>query len=282
MSHELRRLAASAFSVPHLITQEALSPILEYLSSRNEGVSPVFAVVTDAKKAPKQMEKIGGVGEILIDGALTAKPIRAECSPEGVSYTSILNEARELIKMGVDTIVLTHSSPGGEAMHAFSCASTLRSMCDEAGVELISYVDTYSASASYLIACVADLVVMHPEAKVGSIGCVCAVADTSKALDRAGVKIHYIASTPGKTPFKNDGSFSDKFLENMQKDVTRLGNNFAQHVETYTGISLKEIVEMDAEMFHAEEAVSNGLANMIMDHSEFANWLADKRNKRNA
>lgn len=279
MAHELQRLAASAWNVPHLITQEALSPILEYLSSRNHGVSPVFAVVAESKKAPKQMEKIGGIGEILIDGALTAKPIKAECAPEGVSYVSILNEARDLIKMGVDTIVLTHSSPGGEAMHAFSCAATLRAMCDEAGVELISYVDTYSASASYLIACVADLVIMHPEAKVGSIGCVCAIADTSKALDMAGVKVHYIASTPGKTPYQNDGSFSDKFLEDMQNDVTRLGNKFAEHVQTHTGVSLKEISAMDAKMFHSDEAISNGLANMVMDHTQFANWLADKKGK---
>lgn len=282
MSHELRRLAATAFSTPHLITQEALSPILEYLSSRNQGISPVFAVVSDSKKTPKQMEKIGGVGEILVDGALTAKPIKAECAPEGVSYMSILSEARELIKMGVDTIVMTHSSPGGEAMHAFSCAKTLRSMCDEAGVELVSYVDTYSASASYLLACVADIVIMHPEAKVGSIGCVCAVADTSKAMDMAGVKVHYIASTPGKTPFKNDGSFSDKFLEDMQADVTRLGNNFAEHVNLHTGISLIDITKMDAKMFHSDEALENGLANMVMDHTEFANWLADKKGKRNA
>lgn len=282
MAHELQRLAASAMNVPHLITQEALSPILEYLSSRNHGVSPVFAVVSESKKAPKQMEKIGGIGEILIDGALTAKPIKAECAPEGVSYVSILNEARQLIKMGVDTIVLTHSSPGGEAMHAFSCATTLRHMCDEAGVELISYVDTYSASASYLIACVADLVIMHPEAKVGSIGCVCAIADTSKALDMAGVKVHYIASTPGKTPYQNDGSFSDKFLEEMQSDVTRLGNKFAAHVEANTGVSLKEIAEMDAKMFHSDEAISSGLANMVMDHTQFANWLADKKGKQNA
>lgn len=270
------------WNVPHLITQRALSPILEYLSSRNNGISPVFAVVTDSKKAPKQAEKIGGIGEILIDGALTAKPIKAECSPEGVSYTSILNEARELINMGVDTIVLTHSSPGGEAMHAFSCATTLRAMCDEASVELISYVDTESCSASYLIACVSDLVVMHPEAMAGSIGCVCAITDTSKALDIAGVKIHYIASTPGKTAFKNDGSFSEKFLNTLQKDVTRLGNNFASHVALHTGISQEDILKMDADIFHAEEAVAKGLANMIMDHSEFANWLADKRNKRNA
>lgn len=279
MAHELQRLAASAWNVPHLITQEALSPILEYLSSRNQGVSPVFSVVAETKKAPKQMEKIGGIGEILIDGALTAKPIKAECAPEGVSYVSILNEARQLIKMGVDTIVLTHSSPGGEAMHAFSCAATLRAMCDEANVELISYVDTYSASASYLIACVADLVIMHPEAKVGSIGCVCAIADTSKALDMAGVKVHYIASTPGKTPYQDDGTFSKKFLEEMQTDVTRLGDKFAQHVEANTGISLKDIAAMDAKMFHSDEALSNGLANMVMDHTQFANWLADKKGK---
>lgn len=282
MAHELQRLAATAWNTPHLITQEALSPILDYLSSRTNGVSPVFAVVQEAKTAPKKMEKIGGVGEILVDGALTAKPIKAECAPAGVSYTSILSEARELIKMGVDTIVMTHSSPGGEAMHAFSTATTLREMCDEAGVELISYVDTYSASASYLLASVADFVVMHPEAKVGSIGCVCGIVDYSKKLSNEGIKPIYISSTPGKVGFNADGSFSESFLKTMQDDVTRLGNKFASHVEKFTGIGFDEIIEMDAKMFHADEASANGLVNAVMDHTEFANWLADHKRKKNA
>lgn len=282
MAHELQRLAAAAMNTPHLITQEALSPILEYLSSRNNGVSPVFAIVADSKHVPKKAEKIGGVGEILIDGALTYRPIKAECAPAGVSYMSILHEARELIKMGVDTIVMTHSSPGGEAMQAFSTATELRRMCDEAGVALYSYIDTYSASASYLLASVADMVIMHPEAKVGSIGCVCGVVDYSQKLANEGIKPIYISSTPGKVGFNADGSFSEGFLKTLQDDVTRLGNKFAAHVQLHTGISLEDISAMDAQMFHADEAISNGLVNAVMDHTEFANWLADKKGKQNA
>jgi ATP-dependent protease ClpP protease subunit len=68
----------------------------------------------------------------------------------------------------------------------------------------------------------------------------------------------------------------------MQADVTRLGNNFAAHVHTHTGVSLKEILEMDAKMFHADEALKNGLANAVMDHTEFAKWITDPKRKKNA
>lgn len=281
MAHSLYRLAQKAWNTPHLITQEALSPILEYLSTRNGDQSPVFAIVP-TKQAPKKVEMVANYGEICIDGTLTYKPLQAACSPEGCSYQGILEQAEELIASGVDTIIMTHSSPGGEASHAFSTAQELRQMCDDNSVRLISYIDTYSASASYLLACVADEIVIHPSASAGSIGCVVALTDFSKAMEMSGIKTQYIASTPGKTPFADDGSFSKEFLSQIQEDVTRLGNQFAQHVSDFTSIPVADVLALDAKMFHAEKALSIGLVNQILDHNQFAAYLAEPKGNENA
>lgn len=279
MAHNLHRLAQTAWNVPHLIQQEALSPILEYLSSRLIHTETSFKTTPEGTLSANKAQKLGVVGEVLIDGPLTYKPVQAACAPEGCSYQGILAQVEYLISEGVDTIVLTHSSPGGEANHAFSTATDIRAMCDDAGVKLVSYIDTYSASASYLIACVADEVIIHPEASAGSIGCVVGLHDFSKAMEKEGIKTIYISSTPGKTPFAEDGSFSASFLEKIQEDVTRLGNKFAQHVSDNTGISFEDVLKMDAQMFHADVALKMGLVNKVMDHNQFASYLAEQTGK---
>lgn len=273
MAHKLYRLLDSVYNTPHLVTEAALKPIVEYLQARNEDAS--FAIVAEAKSADKRKpEKAGGIGEIKIDGVLTYRPIEGLCGPVGVSYQGILEQAEELIEMGVDTILMTHSSPGGQAAHCFSTALELREMCDEHNIRLITYIDEYSASAALALGIIADEVIIHPSASTGSIGCVVCLMDTSKALANAGIKPIFIASTPGKTPYENDGSFSQDFLDGLQEDVTRLGNQFAEHVAKFTGIPVKDVLAMNAKMYHAEAALEVGLVNKIMDHKQFAAYIA--------
>lgn len=277
MSHKLYRLLDSVYNTPHLVLESALKPIVEYLQDRS---SNSFAIVTDAKSATQEkeaLETVGGCGEIKIDGVLTYQPVNGMCGPVGVSYQGILEQAEELIAAGVDTIILTHSSPGGQAQHCFSTALELREMCDEASVKLISYIDTLSASAALALGIVADEIIIHPSASTGSVGCVCAILDQSKALSNAGLKPIYIASTPGKTPFQEDGSFSAEFLTTLQEDVTRLGNQFADHVSKFTGLAVEDILAMDAKVFHAEKALELGLVNKIMNHKEFSAYIAESK-----
>ena len=134
-----------------------------------------------------------------------------------------------------------------------------------------------SASASYLIACVSDEIVCHPEAVVGSIGAMIAIVDRSKAMAEAGIRPIYLSSTPGKIPFDQGGAFTEKFLNKMQDEVTLLGNQFAAHVSQYTGVSLEDIKALDAEMFHSEEAMTIGLVNSVMTQKQFVNYLVNKQ-----
>lgn len=279
MSHEVHRLLGSIYNRPHLILDSAMHPILDYLTARNTtGIQ--LAIAPQESQVKIQAKQVNKVGEIKIDSALTYRPVMALCGAGGTSYQEIIEQCSELISLGVNTIILTHSSPGGEAQMAFDCANTLRSLCDESNVRLISYVETMAASASYLIACISDEVVCHPEAAVGSIGAMIAIVDRSKAMADAGIKPIFLSSTPGKIPFDSNGSFTEKFINRMQKEVTELGTKFAQHVSNHTGMSLEDVISLDAEMFNAEEAKRIGLINSIMTHKQFAAYIAKPKGNK--
>lgn len=276
MTHSLFRLSGQIFNSPQLITAESFAPIVDYLSKRNAGEIAMMEDVEDddEERKEKHIEIINGVAFIKVEGALTYKPQRMMCSPEGTSYLGLIQQTAEAIQAGANTIVFEHSSGGGQALNCFSTANEVRRMLNEAGVRSYSYIDEGSYSASYAWACIADEVVIQPEASCGSIGCICALIDNSKALEQEGLKRVVISSTPGKSPYAEDGSFSKEFLAKMQEDVTRLGNKFAEHVSFYTGLAVDDILAMDAQTFNAEKALEIGLVNKIMTPREFLNYIS--------
>lgn len=277
MSHELIRLMGSVINSPQLITQDSFAPILDYLTLRNAGLIEMKAATKEAPKKPEYVKASSGksIGEIQVSGALTYKPVDMMCAPNGTSYQQLVADTEQLISQGAKTILYTHASGGGEAAHCFTTANRLRELADENGVTLVTYIDEMSASAALALGIISDHVVIHPSAKTGSIGCVCAVVDRSKALADAGLKPIYISSTAGKTPFQEDGSFSKSFLDNLQAEVTELGNQFAQHVEKYTGMPIEKVLSLDAQVFNANKAKELGLVTAVMNHQEFAEFLAN-------
>ena len=278
MAHNILRLSSQIFNQPQLITAEAFSPIVEYLTKRNLGEIRMDDAEDDYEEDRKELVAVeNGVAFIKIEGALSYKPIKMMCSPEGTSYVGLIEQVAEAISLGAKSIVFEHSSGGGQAQGCFMCANEVRSMMDTAGVKSYSYIDEGSYSASYAWACITDEVIISPEASCGSIGCICAIIDNSKAMANEGYRRVVISSTPGKSPYNEDGAFSEQFLAKMQEDVTRLGNNFAEHVAKYTGLPVEDILAMDAQTFHAERALEIGLVNAVMTPREFMNHLFNSR-----
>ena len=273
MTHSLFRLSSQVFNQPQLITAEAMQPIVDYLTKRNLGDVQMMEDEYEPKKK-KAVEVIEGIAFLKVEGALTYKPQQMACAPEGTSYTGLIQQTAEAIAAGAHTIVFEHSSGGGQALNCFSSANEVRRMMDEANVRSFAYIDEGSYSASYAWACIADQVIIQPEASCGSIGCICALIDYSKAMEKEGYRRVVISSTPGKSPYAEDGGFSEEFLTKMQEDVTRLGNKFAEHVSFYTGLAVEDILAMNAATFHAEKALEIGLVNAIMTPREFLNHIS--------
>lgn len=273
--HSLIRLASRIHNTPHLITPDAFSVILDYFDRRN-GLDFVKADMTEAPEYAEQpAQHSNGVGVLTVDGSLTYKPVMTMCGEAGTSYQSLVSQTQDMADAGVKTIVMEVSSGGGEASHVFQAANDIRAICDENNIQLIGYADTLACSAAYALISVCDQVIANPSATIGSIGCVVALLDTSKAMENAGLKRIFVTSGKNKVPFDADGSFKESFLEEIQQDVDRLNAEFAAHVSQYTGLGVDTIMAFEAGVFDAETAMKNGLVNAVMTNKQFAAFVAE-------
>lgn len=272
MNHSLYRLYSKLHNTPHLITPEAFSVVLDYFEYRN-GDEFKMMIPTDKAERPVGATS-GDIGVLMVDGSLTYKPVMTMCGEAGTSYQSLVAQVEQMADEGIKTIVMEVTSGGGEASHVFQAAEDIRAICDENGIKLVGYADTMAASAAYALIAICDEVIANPSASLGSIGCVVALLDTSKAMEQAGLKRIFITSGESKVPFAEDGSFKKEFLDEIQEDVNRLNADFAVHVEKYTGIDVATVMGFEAKVFSADEAVKRGLANQVMTNKQFAAYVA--------
>lgn len=272
-THSLIRLTQKVYNTPHLITPEAFNVILDYLDTRNH-VGKIEMAIDDDGYTEKEKPFANGLGVLRVDGSLTYKPVMTLCGEAGTSYQSLVAQVEEMAEAGVKTIVMEVTSGGGEASHVFQACEDIRAIVDENGIKLIGYIDTIGASAAYALSCICDEVIANPSAGVGSIGCVVALMDASKAYEKAGLKRIFITSGENKVPFAEDGSFKKEFLDDIQESVNKLNTEFATHVSKYTGLSVDTIMGFQAKVFDAEEALERGLVNQVMTNKEFAAYVA--------
>lgn len=275
MKHGLLRLRAKLHNTPHLITAEALAPILEYVDARSTEGFKRLDFYGDDSPAHDDDEKpyADGMGVLRVDGSLTYKPVFALCEAT-TSYVELVAQMEEMAQAGVRTVVMEVSSPGGEVSHCFQTAQEIRAIADAHNMRLIGYADTMACSGGYALICVCDEVITNPDASLGSIGVVIALTDTSKAYEKAGLKRIFITSGANKVPFDADGSFKKEFLEKLQADVDRISDTFAQHVSEHTGLSTDTIKSYQAGVFDGAIAVEKGLADKVMTNKEFAAYVA--------
>ena len=286
-AHKLFRLAASLYNSPQLIIPAEFEKILAYVDSRNFDMmipsSKMEDGEEDSEDDPTSIEDMieNGICVITVEGTLTAAPVQSLCGTVGTSYAQLEESVEEAIEAGVDMIVMTFSSGGGQAARLFESTNNIRSMIDAAGIPLYGYVLDGSLSASFAISCICDELYCNPSAEVGSVGCVVALTDTSKAMEQEGVKRIYLTSGTEKVPFAEDGSFKQSFLDDVQAQVDKLGTQFINHVSQYTGIDSKIIRGFEAASFDADEALERDLITGIKTQREFVDYIVNKKNGAN-
>lgn len=267
---------------PQLITAGAFEDIATYLLSRDQGsvnLAKMIASKTEKTSEAHHGEMINGnTYKIVIDGALTYKAtgMQALCG-SGLSYQSLKQQA-DLIAANpeIENVVLWVSSPGGEAYGCFSAAEYFKKTIKATNKNIITYIDESACSAAYAWACIADEVIINPEAETGSIGVVVRLTDQSKALDKAGIKPIYITAGADKVPFNDDHSFKEEFLEKLQASVDKKYSEFVDHVHTYrSNMSVETIKGTQANTFEAEEALELGLVDQIMSVEQFDDYISN-------
>ena len=276
------------FNKPQLITLDSLQPITDYLSNPERVANLKFEKPTqeyalgladfnsEQEYEAYRLSELGinpqtMVGVLDISGTLMYRKgsMGADCT-ELVSYESLKEQTANMIEAGVKQIVLNVDSNGGMAHALFSTANYISKLAKENGVRTVAYVDGNAYSAAYGLTVLADEIVAHPQASVGSVGVVVALYNDSKALDKAGIKRQFVFAGGNKIPFDNStGEFTDKFLSDLQKSVNRTYNMFVKHVASYRGISEQAVIDTQASVYDVEEALQLGLIDKVMELEDF-------------
>jgi len=269
------RIKEKLCNTPHLISPASFDTIISYLESRENGnIDKRMDGGNEVDQASYSYSE-NGVGFIEINGALTYKPTGMEMLCGGTSYMSILEAMHERVEEECHTVVLSIDSGGGEAYSMIQTATELRQMADAEGIKLLAYVDGMAASAAYGLACSAHEIILNPDAEVGSVGVVVRLMNDSEHLKQEGYERSFVYAGKNKIPYAADGSFRKEFLDDIQYRVDAMYEQFTGFVAEYRNIPLPTVVDTQASVYMAKDAVELGMADSIKTREQFFNYLAD-------
>lgn len=272
-------LLRSLYNKPALVTEEYAASVVDALTNKELAM---FEVGKGENGQPESHQE-GKALVIEIEGGLTYKPY-GMC-PRLNSYTAMVNMARTVAASPEYTkMVIMADSPGGMAYQCFESALLAKRILNDAGKELITYVDGCACSAMYAWSVVSDEIVANPMATVGSIGVVVAIKNTLPKEIKDGNEVLFITAGENKVPFDKEGYLKKEKLEKIQEEVTLLGDKFISHVVSHRDITEEAVRGMKAESFSANEALEKGLIDKVMEKDEFFSYLSDlleKENKEN-
>lgn len=290
MSFRLPRLSKKYLEVPQYITQTALEDIAEVIDSKDRSVyREAFKAVLASGDTVKNNATLSIFGEearvnkddedeyekaygvLSVEGTLTCKTTGWEALCGGGSYETLVSDMKRYASEGLKTVYMIVDSGGGEAYRCISTSRELRKIADDNGINLVGYVDGCACSAAYALLTACHETILNPDGSAGSIGAVSTLINDTGALEKKGYKRHFISAGKSKIPFdKETGEFKSEFLEERQKSINNSYDKFVKLVnEQRPNLSLEAIYDTEAKVFIAEEALSLGLVDKLMEVSEF-------------
>lgn len=158
--------------------------------------------------------RVLGIGGLVV--AVGAVGLRARSGTEGLGFGAVRPQiarvsvsgfiagseatAKLLKRVGeasaVQGVVVSINSPGGSTTGSEELYRNLRQLAEKKPV--VAFVDGTAASGAYITALAADHIVARETALVGSIGVLFQYPEVSGLLDKVGVKVEAIKSSPLK------------------------------------------------------------------------------------
>jgi len=164
----------------------------------------------------------------------------------------------------VGSVLLRMDSPGGEVAGLEEAVARMAAAKKRSGKRVVGYVDEFAASAAYwILASLADEIIVPPSAEVGSIGVIAAWVDASKAYEDAGLRVHVHRAPEGKAPGMSFAPLAELADERMAEGVRDAESRFAAAMAKARGLSKREIRAFDAATFRGAKAVEAGLADRV-------------------
>lgn len=207
-----------------------------------------------------------GIGVINIDGPMMKHASSFSSSCSTVEVRRILNQFAN--DGNIKGIVLRIDSPGGTVAGTKELADAIVEA--KAKKPVWAFCNDLTASAAYWIASQCDRIEANSTSLVGSIGTYCVVADSSKAADEAGVKIHVVRAGEFKGMGTPGTEVTDAHLEELLVQVKGLNMFFLDAVSTGRGMTMDQVSTLaDGRVHLASEAKNLGLIDDVSAFEDF-------------
>jgi protease-4 len=221
-----------------------------------------------------------GIGFAMLGGDLAGKSVDhiAKVKIEGtiLEDDDLLKRLEEIRKSPtVKGVILTIDSPGGTAAGGEAIFDAVRAVAKDKPV--VAQVGTLAASAGYMIASASDHIVARRSSIVGSIGVIAQFPDFTALMDKLGVKLEEIKSSPLKaepSPFNPTTEPERAMIRSMILDTYDWFVGVVAERRTLDRAQVLAIA--DGSVFTGRQALDKKLIDGLGGEKEAVDWLATK------
>lgn len=201
-----------------------------------------------------------------------------------VSISGTIYEDRNLLRMldkikesdEVKGVILSMDSPGGTTAGGEAIYEAVRAISEKKPV--VTSVKTLAASAGYMIAAGSDHIIARRTSIVGSIGVIFQYPQASELLDKIGVSIEEIKSSPLKaepSPFHIPPPEAEVVIKEL---ITDTYNWFVDLVAERRQMSRDDALLLsDGRVFSGDRGLKNKLVDALGGETAAKDWLVSEK-----
>lgn len=175
----------------------------------------------------------------------------------------------------VKGVIISVDSPGGTTAGGEAIFDEIRRIAAEKPV--VAQVGTLAASAGYMIASATDHIVARQSSIVGSIGVLVQYPDLTSLMEKLGVKLEEVKSSPLKaepSPFNPTTEEERQMIRRMVLDSYEW---FVDLVSERRSLARADVLALaDGSVFTGRQALQRKLVDSLGGQEEAVKWLATK------
>ena len=175
----------------------------------------------------------------------------------------------------VKGVILSIDSPGGTTAGGEAIFDAVRELA--AAKPVVAQVGTLAASAGYMIASASDHIVARKSSIVGSIGVLVQFPDITGLMDKIGVKLEEVKSSPLKAEPSPFNPTTDEERAMVRSMILDSYDWFVGLVAERRPLTRSEAAALaDGSIFTGRQALQKKLVDELGGESEAIGWLSTK------
>lgn len=204
-------------------------------------------------------------GTMMRQAPAILRRVMSTCGVDFCETAALVKDLRALREdPSVKAVLLDIDSPGGTVNGTPELAAAIRGLSREKYV--YAYTSGLACSAAYWAAAQCDGIYAAPSARVGSIGVLMPMIDSSAAYAEAGLRVEVFAAGKYKSTGVSGTSLSDEQRELLQQQVDDTWAQFKEEVvRRRKGV---DAANMEGQTFTGTAARRNGLVDACCNSLE--------------